>query len=168
MLHTLVDDAAVTSDETFTALERNQEPEQLVLALKEFGFSEQDIAQATQTDVRTVRRWKTAAPGPIAGERIGQLRNVVLLLGDSDGISHRGIVYWLRHANRLLEDYPPLQVLGVGAFRSVREAALAFVDTEHGFDEPVPASALAMLRSMEQDARGARKTDGRRRLRRVS
>lgn len=128
-------------------LERALEPETLVRLLKQFGLTDADIAQATQTHERTVRRWKSAAPGSVAAVRLGELRNLVLNLRQSEGLTDRGIVLWLRHANRLLEDYSPLAVLGAGGFRAVRDAGLRFCDPDRPSTETIPASVLTSLRT---------------------
>jgi hypothetical protein len=133
-----------------TELRRVQEPEELLRLLKAFGFTDEDIAQATSTRTRSVRRWKeTVLPGTSAAARLGELRNLVLILRESRGLTDRGIVYWLRHPNRLLEDYSPFAVLGAGGFRSVRSAALCFVDTDRAFDEPLSGSVSARLRAAD-------------------
>jgi Homeodomain-like domain len=145
--HSLVDGGVVISSD----LERALEPEVLVRLLKQFGLTDADIAQATQTHTRTVRRWKSAAPGTIAAERLGELRNLVLRLRESEGLTDRGIVLWLRHANRLLEDYPPLAVLGVGGFRAVRDAGLRFIDPDRPSAETIPVSVLASLKAADAE-----------------
>jgi hypothetical protein len=149
MLNTMMADegTVITAD-----LEWAQEPEDLLRLLKDFGFTDQDIAQGTQTHARTVRRWKMAVPGTAAAERLAELRNLVLLLRETEALTDRGIVFWLRHANRLLEDYQPLGVLGAGGFRSVRGAALCFCNPNLKFEDPIPASVLESLRR-SNDAR---------------
>jgi hypothetical protein len=129
------------------ALIHAQEPEELLGLLKEFGFSDQDIAEGTGTDVRTVRRWKTGHPGTTAAARLAEMRNLVLLLHKERILSDRGIVFWMRHPNLLLEDYSPAAVVAEGGFRSAREAANCFCDSERGFDEELPADVLDRLRA---------------------
>jgi len=128
-------------------LERALEPEVLVRLLKHLGLTDADIAQATQTNERTVRRWKSAAPGTGATQRLGELRNLILSLRESEGLTDRGIALWLRHPNRLLEDYSPLAVLGAGGFRASRDAGLCFCDPDRPSTEIIPASVLAALRA---------------------
>jgi hypothetical protein len=96
---------------------------------------------------RTVRRWKVGGPGSAAATHLAELRNIVLLLREAKVLTDRGIVFWTRHPNRLLEDYQPLTVLGAGGFRSVREAASCFSDSERSFGEPISASTLEALRA---------------------
>jgi hypothetical protein len=128
-------------------LERAQEPEELLRLLKDLGFTDEDLAQAAGMHQRTVRRWKVAGPGSAAATHLAELRNIVLLLRDAEVLTDRGIVFWMRHPNRLLEDYHPLVVLGAGGFRSVREAATCFCNSERSFGEPISASTLGALRA---------------------
>jgi hypothetical protein len=132
-----------------------QEPEEVFRLLKHFGFTDQDIAEGTCTDPRTVRRWKSAEPGTATARRLAEIRNVVLLLREGGALTDRGIVFWMRHPNRLLEDYSPLAVIGGGGFHSVTDAAKCFSDSERGFDEPLPAGVLEQLR--EQNSAGVQK-----------
>lgn len=131
-------------------LSHAQEPDDLLRLLKDFGFTDRDIAQGTRSDPRTVRRWKVAVPGSVAAERLAEIRNVVLWLRDAEVLTDRGIVFWMRHPNRLLEDYSPMEILGAGGFRATREAALCFQDSERVFEATVPASALELLRRDER------------------
>lgn len=128
-----------------TDLEHAQEPDHLLQVIKDQGFSDADIAEVTRTQDRTVRRWKKAGPGPTATERLAEVRNLILLFRDADVLTDRGVVFWLRHPNRLLEDYRPLAVIGAGGFRSVREAALCFCDSERAFNEPLPDEVVQSL-----------------------
>jgi hypothetical protein len=135
-----------------TDLEHAQEPDHLLQVIKGLGFSDEDIAQATSTQERTVRRWKNekdGGPGPAATEHLAELRNLMLLFREEDVLTDRGAVYWLRHPNRLLEDYRPLAVIGAGGFRSVRGAALCFCDSELEFTEPLSDSVVQNLRRAE-------------------
>lgn len=134
-------------------LNHAQEPEELLVLLKKFGFSDQDIAQGTGTDERTVRRWRTGHPSKAAAARLAEIRNLVLLLHEERILSDRGIVFWMRHPNLLLEDYSPSVVVAEGGFRSAREAAKCFCDSERGFDEPLPEDALKRLRSRKKTKR---------------
>jgi hypothetical protein len=134
-----------------TDLEHAQEPDELLQLLKHFGFIDDDIAQATGMNERTVRRWKMAGPGSAAANHLAELRNLVLLLRETEALTDRGIVFWMRHPNRLLEDYRPLAVLGAGGFRSVREAALCFSDSERGFNEPISATVLEALQGASRN-----------------
>lgn len=134
-------------------LEHAQEPEELLRLLKHLGFTDEDIAQATGMNQRTVRRWKMAGPGSAAATHLAELRNIVLLLREAEVLTDRGIVFWMRHPNRLLEDYQPLAVLGAGGFRSVREAASCFGDSERSFNEPISASTLEALRVAMQESK---------------
>jgi hypothetical protein len=136
---------------TSAELERALEPEVIVRLLKRFALTDADIGQATHTNERTVRRWKSAAPGAVAAERLGELRNLVLALRESEGLTDRGIILWLRHANRLLEDYSPLAVIGAGGFRAARDAGLRFCDPDRPLTESIPASVLAVLRATVTD-----------------
>ena len=141
-----------------------QQPDDLLRLLKHFGFTDQDISEGTRTDSRTVRRWKMAEPGTTAAGRLAEIRNVVLLLRDTGVLTDRGIVFWMRHPNRLLEDYSPMAVVGAGGFRAALEAAKCFSDSERVFDEVLPASVLELLQKQEAPKRkpktGSRLRDG--------
>lgn len=130
-------------------LERSQEPEEILLLLMQFGLTNEDIAQGTGADERTVRRWKNKPPGKSAAIRLGEIRNIVVRLKSKQILSDRGIVFWLRHPNRLLEDYSPLSVIGAGGFRSALEAAKCFIQSERGFQRPLPEKVLRRLESKE-------------------
>jgi hypothetical protein len=145
----------VSSEKTVSSQElvHAQEPEELLRLLIRFGFLQEDIAQGTGKDERTVRRWKDKAPGKDAAARLGEIRNVLLLLRDERILTDRGIVYWMRHANRLLEDYPPLSMIAAGGFRAALEAAKCFSDSERGFDEVIPEDVLQRLREQAEAKR---------------
>jgi hypothetical protein len=131
---------------SLVALSRAQEPADLLAALKTYGFTDQDLSAGTATDDRTVRRWKKkGVPGATAARHLGEIRNVLLILKEAEVLTDRGVVFWMRHPNRLLEDYAPLEVLGAGGFRAVRDAALCFIDSERGFETVLPASVLEVL-----------------------
>lgn len=124
--------AVITAD-----LERAVEPAELLIHLRAFGFSDRDLASGTGTLARSVRRWRQGAPGTSAASHLGELRNLVVFFRRSEALTDQGTVWWLRHANRLLEDYSPLSVIGAGGFRSARAAAMCFIDTERVFDCPL-------------------------------
>jgi hypothetical protein len=132
-------------------LERALEPRVIVRLLKSLlMLTDTDIAQATQIGERTVRRWKTADPGAVASQRLSELRNVILSLRETQGLTDRGIVLWLRSPNRLLEDYSPLAVIGAGGFRAARDAGLRFCDPDRPAEETMTATVLAALRKAER------------------
>lgn len=135
-------------------LAQAQEPEELLALLKEFGFSEKDIAEGTGTDIRTVRRWSHGHPGTTAAARLAELRNLVLMLHRERILTDRGIVFWMRHPNLLLEDYSPAAVVAEGGFRSARGAAKCFCDSERGFDEKLSRDVLGRLRSTNAAKQG--------------
>jgi len=143
-------------------LEHAQEPEELLRLLKHLGFTDEDLALATGMNARTVRRWKVGGPGTTAATHLAELRNIVLLLRDAEVLTDRGIVFWTRHPNRLLEDYQPLAVLGAGGFRSVREAATCFSDSERKFGEPISARALETLQIATRKSAKAERTSAKR------
>jgi hypothetical protein len=138
-------------------LERSQEPEEILLLLRQFGLTTEDIAQGTGADVRTVRRWNNKPPGKSAAIRLGEIRNIVVRLKSKQILSDRGIIFWLRHPNRLLDDYSPLSVIGAGGFRSALEAAKCFIQSERGFHRPLSDKVLRRLESKES-SRSARVT----------
>lgn len=140
-------------------LDRIQEPQELFLALKEIGFTDEDLAEGTGTDPRTVRRWRKAEPGTVAARHLAEIRNIVSLLGEGDVLTTRGIVFWLRHPNRLLRDYSPISVAGAGGFRSALGAAECFCDSERPFAETLEPRVVEMLEERERANRegGARR-----------
>jgi hypothetical protein len=148
----------------YRRLDRAQEPHELLLGLKEAGFTDEDISQGTGTDERSVRRWKAKEPNPMASERLAEIRNLAVALKQSGTLSDRGIIFWSRHPNRLLEDYSPLRVIAAGGFRSARDAALCFVDSERPFEERIPEEMLAALRK----GRNSRHTPARHRSKRLA
>jgi hypothetical protein len=141
----MIDEAPSDNETVRPSLEHAQEPEQLLISLKYFGFNDQDIAAGTGTDDRTVRRWKKKQPGPKAATHLAEIRNLVLLLRGEETLTDRGIVFWMRHPNRLLEDFSPLWVVAAGGFRSARDSARCFADPDHRFVEPLGPRVLERL-----------------------
>lgn len=126
--------AVITAD-----LRNALEPRLITELLGHFGLTDADIATATATNPRSVRRWKIATePTRATAERLDDLRNVVVLMRESEGITDRAIVLWLRQRNRELEDHRPLEVLAHGLYGHVRNAALAFLDRDQPPTPPLP------------------------------
>lgn len=108
-------------------LDRAVEADEIVAALRGYGFTQTDVARAVGVSDRAVRNW--SQEGSLRRrneERLHELRQIVLLLDDS--LSHRGVGQWFRAHNRLLEDRRPLDVLAEGDAEAVRRAAAAFAD----------------------------------------
>jgi transcriptional regulator with XRE-family HTH domain len=108
-------------------LDRAVEAEEIVVALRGYGFTQNDVARAVGVSDRAVRNW--SQEGSLRRrneERLHELRRIVLLLDDS--LSHRGVGQWFRAHNRLLEGRRPLDVLAEGDADAVRRAAAAFAD----------------------------------------
>jgi hypothetical protein len=84
-----------------------------------------DIAQATNTDERTVRRWTstTDARRSRVDDRIRQLEKVIAAL-DEAGLSRESVRAWLREPAEYLDHRSPLAALGDGDFDEVEQ----FVD----------------------------------------
>jgi hypothetical protein len=134
-------------------LERAQEPREIARLLRDFEFTEADIAEGTDSENRSVRRWKGADPGASAAEHLAEIRNVVVRLSRSGVLTDRGIVFWMRHPNRLLDDFSPLSAIGAGGFRSARDAALCFADTERDFETPLPDTVRKKLEDADRAKR---------------
>jgi hypothetical protein len=115
------------------------EPRLITDLLGQFGLTDVDVAIATGTNPRSVRRWKLGTePTRPTAERVDDLRNVVVLMRESEGMTDRAIVLWLRQRNRELEDHRPLEVLAHGLYGHVRNAALAFLDRDQPPTAPLP------------------------------
>ncbi len=108
-------------------LDRAVEADEIVAALRGFGFTQHDVAAAVGVSDRSVRNWSHETPLRRRNEeRLQAVRQVVLLLSDS--LSPRGVGQWFRAHNRALEGRRPLDVLGDGDIEAVRRAAAAFAD----------------------------------------
>jgi transcriptional regulator with XRE-family HTH domain len=108
-------------------LDRAVEADEILAALRGYGFTQADVARAVGVSDRAVRSW--SQQGSLRRrneERLHELRRIVLLLDDS--LSHRGVGQWFRAHNRLLEGRRPLDVLAEGDTDAVRRAAGAFAD----------------------------------------
>lgn len=108
-------------------LDRAVEADEIVAALRGYGFTQADVARAVGVSDRAVRNW--SQEGSLRRrneERLHELRRIVLLLDDS--LSHRGVGQWFRAHSRLLEGRRPLDVLADGDTDAVRRAAAAFAD----------------------------------------
>lgn len=119
-------DTGPATDRPAVTLNRAIEASDIVRSLREFGLTQDAIAHATGATARTVRNWQqTSAIRPRAGERLHDLREVVLLLAET--LTPRGVGQWLRARNRMLKARP-LDLLAQGHFEQVRQAAAAYVD----------------------------------------
>lgn len=108
-------------------LDRAVEADEIVAALRDFGFTQHDVAAAVGVSARSVRNWSHEMPLRRRNEeRLHALRQIVLLLSDS--LSPRGVGQWFRAHNRILDGRRPLDVLEEGDFEAVRAAAAAFAD----------------------------------------
>jgi transcriptional regulator with XRE-family HTH domain len=108
-----------------TTLDRAVEAEEIVTALRHYGFTQADVALATGVSERSVRNWsKDTHLRRRHEERLQALRQIVLLLDDS--LTPRGVGQWFRAHNRTLDGRRPLDVLAEDDFDAVRQAATAF------------------------------------------
>ncbi len=107
-------------------LERAVEPNEIVRALKGYGVTQADVADATGVSDRAVRGWKTSAARQEPYDKLGELRELVLLLSDS--LTPRGVGQWMHAKNRLLDGRRPIELLRENHWGDVRRAAQAFVD----------------------------------------
>lgn len=133
-------------------LRRALEPRLITELLGQFGLTDLDIATATATNPRSVRRWKLGTePTRTTAERLDDLRNVIVLMRDSEGMTDRAIILWLRQRNRELEDHRPLEVLAHGLYSHVRNAALAFLDRDQPPTPPLPDAVRRALDGQSVD-----------------
>lgn len=107
-------------------LERAVEAPEIVCALKPYGVTQADIADATGVTDRAVRGWRSSAIRPERYDRLAELRDIVLLLSES--LAPRGVGQWLHARSRLLDGERPVELLKLGKVEEVRRAAAAFVD----------------------------------------
>jgi transcriptional regulator with XRE-family HTH domain len=108
-------------------LERAVEADEIIAALRTYGFTQADIASAVGVTDRAVRDWAHEKPLRRGNEeRLQAIRQIVLLLDDS--LSRRGVGQWFRAHNRLLGSRRPLDVLADGDYEAVRQAAASFAD----------------------------------------
>jgi len=110
-----------------TTLDRAVEADEIVTALRHYGFTQADVASATGVSERSVRNWANETPlRRRHEERLQALRLIVLLLDDS--LTPRGVGQWFRAHNRALDGRRPLDVLADNASDAVRRAATAFAE----------------------------------------
>jgi transcriptional regulator with XRE-family HTH domain len=108
-------------------LGRAIEADEIIRALKGYGFTQADIATAAGVSTRSVRNWhREAVLRRKNEEQLHVLREIVLLLNDS--LTPRGVGQWFRARNRILKGRRPLDVLAAGNVERVRQAAEAFAD----------------------------------------
>jgi hypothetical protein len=139
--------AVITAD-----LRRALEPRLIAELLGQFGLTEVDIGTATATNPRSVRRWKVGTePTRTTAERLDDLRNVIVLMRDTEGMTDRAIALWLRQRNRELEDHRPLEILAHGLYNHVRNAALAFLDRDQPPTPPLPDTVRRALDGQSVD-----------------
>jgi transcriptional regulator with XRE-family HTH domain len=110
------------------ALDRAVEAGAVVRRLRDdYGLTQSAIAKATGTSARSVRNWEaTSAIRPGNDDRLRELREIVLLLGET--LTARGVGQWLRARNRVLKGQRPLDLLASGKIKPVRDAAKAYVE----------------------------------------
>lgn len=110
-----------------TTLDRAVEADEIVTALRGYGFTQADVARAVGVSDRAVRSWSHETTlRRRHEEQLQTLRHIVLLLGDS--LTPRGVGQWFRAHNRTLGGRRPLDVLADGDADAVRRAAAAFAD----------------------------------------
>ncbi len=111
-----------------TKLKRAVEASDLVVAFKDYGVSQADLATVAEVDPKTVYAWKakSARPRATAYTRLDGLRDIVGVLSDS--LSSRGVGQWLHAQNRALGGKRPLDALQEGNQQAVLRAARSFID----------------------------------------
>lgn len=117
-----------TTTTTSMKLMRAVEASDLVVAFKDYGVSQADLATVAEVDPKTVYAWKakSARPRATSYTRLDGLRDVVSVLSDS--LTSRGVGQWLHAQNRALGGKRPLDVLREGNQQAVLEAARSFID----------------------------------------
>ncbi|WP_028278543.1 hypothetical protein [Arthrobacter sp. H5] len=109
-------------------LNRAIEASDFVVAFKDYGVSQIDIATVARVDPKTVYAWKAKSTRPRSStySRLDGLREVVRILEDS--LTTRGVGQWLHANNRLIEGQRPLDALREGKQDQVLQAAKSFID----------------------------------------
>ncbi len=108
-------------------LDRAVEADEIVTALRGYGLTQADIAEAVGVSDRSIRNWAHDAPlRRRHEERLHALRAIVLELDDS--LTPRGVGQWFRAHNRALGGARALDLLADGDIDAVRQAAAAFAD----------------------------------------
>ena len=108
------------------ALQKAIEAPDIVVGLRAFGLTQNDIATVTKVSPRAIRGWKTANPRSEPYDRLAELQSLVVLLSDS--LTPRGVGQWLHARNRLLGGERPIDLLGRGEIERVEKAARAFIE----------------------------------------
>ena len=106
-----------------------------------FGLTAQDIAEATASDPRSVRRWATQSEDRRSrvDDHIRDLEHVTNALTDI-GVSDASVRIWLREPNPYLHGHTPLAELGAGHGEAVVDAARALAEGAVGASAtPLPA-----------------------------
>lgn len=65
------------------ALQKAIEAPDIVVGLRAFGLTQNDIATVTKVTPRAIRGWKAANPRPEPYDRLAELQSLVVLLSDS-------------------------------------------------------------------------------------
>lgn len=119
-------------------------PRARVAKLRErFGLTAQDIAAATASDPRSVRRWATQSEDRRSRvddhiRHLEQVTNALIEIGVSDA----SIRVWLREPNPYLHGRTPLAELGARRGAAVIDAARALAEGAVGVSAiPLPAPA---------------------------
>jgi hypothetical protein len=108
-------------------LDRAVEAGDVKMRLRDYRLTQASIARATGATVRSVRNWQeTSAIRPRNGERLRELREIVLVLRET--LTPRGVGQWLNARNRLLGGRKPIEMLAEGKAKAVRDAANAYVE----------------------------------------
>lgn len=103
------------------------EARDIVVRLQRRGLTQVVIAEATDTNTRSVHAWKAGAnPRRPKYDRLAALRDVVAVLDGS--LTDRGIAQWLTARNRYLEGRRPVDRLAQGHIEEVVEAATAYTE----------------------------------------
>jgi len=112
-----------------------------------YGLTAQDIAEATASDPRSVRRWATQSEDRRSrvDDHIRHLEQVTTSLTEI-GVSDASVRIWLREPNPYLHGRSPLAELGAGHGGAVVDAAQALAEGAVGVNAaPLRAPAESPL-----------------------
>lgn len=134
-----------------------------------FGLTAQDIADATASDPRSVRRWSTQSEDRRSrvDDHIRHLEQVTTVLTEV-GVSDASVRIWLREPNRYLHGHTPLAELGAGRGDAVVDAARALAEGAVGVSAtPRPTADAPATRKTVADRADASAVAAERTLRRT-
>ncbi len=142
-----------SSEELLEGLRSALEPAEILGVLERVGLSNQDIAEGTGADERTVRRWAGGGEPTRANEQaIGLLRVLLIHILQRRGMERSSIPRWLRLADAQLDYATPLSAIAQGRLAdAVLAADLYMAPREIGSWRPVPAKDSGVVEQQPTD-----------------